>query len=177
MTVVKMRLSQESIGKAIERLQHYAHGSGQGSLDALIEKKMQVAVNAGVRVATTAFNNYIPPKAFGIKDSFRAVDTGHVTVVGRRLSRTTWVIEANGRAVSFMEFGTGFYTTETDNMKLSVPYNVYPGSWSENHGHTYEAFMASGKDPGKYIWNSRPTRAMEKASISAQKALKRMSVR
>ena len=173
--IVKMMLDRESIGRAIDKLEKYAHGKGQGSLDAIIEKKIQVAVNAAVRRATHAFNTYVPPKALGIKDTYSAIDAGQVTVTGYRLNSTTWIIEASGRTVGFMEFGTGHWTTEEDIIKNDVPYDVWPGSWSEQHKNTYKEWMDSGVDPNKYPWNSKPTRAMEKALDSARKALKRMT--
>ena len=179
MTVVKMWLDRESIGNAIKKLQHYAHGTGPGTLDALIEKRMQVAVNAAIRAATTAYNRYVPPAAFNIKDSFSAIDGGHITVTGYRLNKTTWVIEAAGRSIGFIEFGTGFYADASHPFVTgedsNVPFKVYPGSWSEENGNTYKEWMDRGADMRKYPWNSHPTRGLYRGYEAARKALLRMT--
>lgn len=69
-------------------------------------------------------------------------------------------MDATHRAIVFMEFGTGVKTESGAPYadKVSVP--VYPGSWSEEHGHTWEKWVESGQDPEQYPYNHAPRRGM-----------------
>lgn len=68
-------------------------------------------------------------------------------------------IAASGDVVCFLEFGTGELVDTGAEYAQRVPINVYPGSWSEEHGHTYQSWLNSGA-PGSYRYNTEPRRGM-----------------
>lgn len=91
--------------------------------------------------------------------------------VGRRDVNVTYIVSdggysftlhADGQQVAFVEFGAGAeagvglypYT------KSEPSDDFEPGSWSKEHGHTYQAWVAAGY-PGIYEYEQPPTRAFD----------------
>ena len=58
---------------------------------------------------------------------------GMATAMGYRTSETEGVVTAIGDAVGFAEFGAGD-TTMIPEFENPAPFDVYPGSWSEQEG-------------------------------------------
>lgn len=79
--------------------------------------------------------------------------------------------------ISFLEFGTGFYADASHKYVSMVDYDVYPGSWSENHAHTWEAWLQAGKDPAKYPYNKQPRRGVYLGMEAARKYVEDMAKR
>lgn len=79
--------------------------------------------------------------------------------------------------ISFLEFGTGFYADASHKYVSMVDYNVYPGSWSETHAKTWEAWLQAGKDPAKYPYNKQPRRGVLKGMEAAREYVNNMSKR
>ena len=86
-----------------------------------------------------------------------------VTVTAVQVDGTHWSVVANGEQVCFLEFGTGVYADSSHDFAQRVPFNVYPGSWSEEHENTYQRWLAKGNDPGEYPYNTLPIRGMLRA--------------
>lgn len=70
-------------------------------------------------------------------------------------------IVASGEKIGFLEFGAGD-TAEADEFARQVSYDVYPGSWSENHAREYvnQGFWIFG---GVIYQHVTPTHAMQRA--------------
>lgn len=70
-------------------------------------------------------------------------------------------IEASGREICFIEFGTGDRVAEdhpfADFSRLG--FWVYPGSWSIEHEKTYQDWVEKGK-PGEYKYEIIPHKGM-----------------
>ena len=66
------------------------------------------------------------------------------------------VIRAYGESIAFVEFGAGIYADDGEFIALQF----YPGSWSEQHGRTYQAWVDAGM-PGEYKWNQLPVHAFD----------------
>lgn len=89
-----------------------------------------------------------------------------VTVTTRKL-KNGYEILAQGRAVCFLEFGTGAYADQTHPFANSVPFDVYPGSWSDTYGAgTWSQYLATHPDDPKgmnYRYNHEPQRGLYEA--------------
>jgi len=79
--------------------------------------------------------------------------------------------------VTFLEFGTGYYADPTHEYADDVDFNVYPGSWSEEHANTWFKWLQAGKDPAKYPYNHEPRRGMLKGMEAARKYVESMAKR
>lgn len=66
------------------------------------------------------------------------------------------VIRAYGNSIAFVEFGAGVYADGSEFIALQF----YPGSWSEQHGRTYQEWVDAGM-PGEYRFNQEPVRAFD----------------
>lgn len=79
-------------------------------------------------------------------------------------------IIADGSDVCFIEFGTGVWADARSPLAVAAQRNlgvmVYPGSWSIDHGRTFQAWEAAGRK-GEYRFNAKPARAM----LAAYKAI------
>lgn len=63
-------------------------------------------------------------------------------------NRLGYTIEANGRAVGFLEFGAGLMTDEGHPFAENAPFDVREGSYSEDHAmqyYTYGYWWYGGK--------------------------------
>lgn len=78
------------------------------------------------------------------------------------IERTTFghKVVATGHDVGFMEFGTGIYT-EGDEFADYAPYDVSPGSWSEEHARQFSE-RGGWFYGGEYMKGTPPTRGMQK---------------
>lgn len=100
-------------------------------------------------------------------------DDGAVTVsVSKR--GNTYSITASGKAVCFLEFGTGAYADVNHPYAKRVPFEVRPGSWSETHANTWQEWIDNGGDPKKYRYNTQPRRAMYEAYKAVKKEAPRI---
>lgn len=69
---------------------------------------------------------------------------------------------AGGKGIGFIEFGAGVYAGEGSEFKDNAPFEVYPGSWSENHAQTYQEWVKNGQQ-GEYRYNRQPANAFPQA--------------
>lgn len=69
----------------------------------------------------------------------------------------------SGTTAMFAEFGTGTETDVSHEFAGDMPFEVQPGSWSENDAvggkHTWSKWNKAGK-PGKYRYDNAPKRGM-----------------
>ena len=79
--------------------------------------------------------------------------------------------------ISFLEFGTGLYADASHKYVSMVDYNVYPGSWSENHANTWYEWINAGNDPKKYPYNKQPRRGVYLGMEAARNYVKSMAQR
>lgn len=79
--------------------------------------------------------------------------------------------------VTFLEFGTGAYVDSAHEYADDVEFNVYSGSWSEEHKNTWFEWINAGKDPEKYPYNHLPRRGMLKGMEAARKYVHNMAKR
>ena len=84
---------------------------------------------------------------------------------------TGFYVNAEGSHVCFVEFGTGVYTDADHEYASKVNIGVYPGSWSEKHAQTWQAWLAAGKDPYAYPYNHRPKYGMMHAMHAMRRKL------
>ena len=149
-------LDEKDITRHIKMLEKYR----DVTLPKKIEKFMSRLATECQTTADNTYNKYVKSKLTGLP----WFDTWRVYVEVRRETDDVWVVEANGREVCFIEFGTGVYAHAQDlehhNMAENVNVLVYPGSWSETHGRTYQEWIASGREPEKYPFNLEPRPGM-----------------
>lgn len=145
MKTIVMGLDPASIDSAIKELEEFAR-----DLPSKNEEFLRRLARKGNDVAATLFQygnqNPIPGN---VKMTYYAVDDH------------TWVIEASGTQVCFLEFGTGVYADSGHKYASQMPFEVRPGSWSDEHGKTYQDWL-NNKDPnkGEYRYNGYPVRAL-----------------
>ena len=71
-------------------------------------------------------------------------------------TKNGYKILAEGRAVCFMEFGTGVYADDSNLDKYdNLTFKVEPGSWSESEegAHTWSKWIDAGNDPNAWPYN------------------------
>ena len=155
---IHMKLSPYSIEKAIKELQEYKEKrlNAQAVADRLIKALSEEAM---------------------------ARFEGKAAITPRRISDSVWEIEftASGthRLITFLEFGTGVPTLDNPDYAESLPIKVYAGSWSEEHGHTYEQWQATngyinGKYYEEYPYNLEPMRGIFYGMEAAREELSRI---
>lgn len=168
MTVVKMRLNDSSMEKAIKKLIEYRNKK----LPAKIDKIAEGAVKAFIREARARYGS----------------DAKHIVFTTSSMStqdKKVWTITVSspglytkeGEArpiVVFLEFGTGTPadTPHKGGYDANVPFDVYAGSWSEHHDHTYEAWQnlrGFADSNGEYIFNTKPVAAIYHGMQAARK--------
>lgn len=158
MKIVKMTLDSDSITKAMKELTDYAEGKGEGTLDNVIEQKMQRVVDAAVNAAIKHYKS------------------SSTVVRGYRLTDNVWVIEAVGDQVTFLEFGAGFYANHGYAAEAEdLGFVVYSGSWSEDHARQWQQWVGENRDPRKFPYNRKPRRGMHYAVLAAKSTLRRMT--
>ena len=78
-----------------------------------------------------------------------------------RLQDGGFTIRATGEAVSFIEFGTGVLAGAIRN-GIQAPYEIRPGSWSEEHGRVFSRF-GFWYYKGTRLDSTAPANAMQNA--------------
>ena len=78
------------------------------------------------------------------------------------IERTTFgnKVVATGHDVGFLEFGTGINAIDPDEFAAYAPYDVSPGSWSEEHARQYTE-KKGWFYGGEYMKGTPPTRGMQ----------------
>lgn len=77
--------------------------------------------------------------------------------------RRGYVIKVEHEALGFIEFGAGMYSGYGSVHADDMPFNVYPGSWSEEHAGRWQEWLDEGKDPVDFPYNRYPVNAIPKA--------------
>lgn len=130
-------LSVESINEAVRELREY-----QRQLQEKARRILRVVAGVGEKIARERFNSPAVDVHIEFDDDF------HCRLVA-----------SGGEIVCFLEFGTGTLVDTGEKYASAVPIKVEPGSWSKEHGHTYEDWVKGGM-VGEYRYNTEPTRAM-----------------
>ena len=158
MKLVKFSLDTASITKAMRELQNYAEGAGKGTVTGIVNEKIQRVVDAAVKAAVLHY-----------KSSSTAVR-------GYQLNSNTWIIEAVGDQVTFLEFGAGFYANHGYAAEAEdLGFVVYSGSWSDWHAGKWHEWIAANKNPRKFPFNRKPRRGMYWAVRAAKTEIRKMT--
>lgn len=141
-------LSYKSLTQLLKDIEAY-----QNQLKTKCDEFAKRLAEYGSSVAGQAFNmgglGIIPPD---------------VTMSVERMDDGKYSIVANGTTVCFLEFGTGLYAgNPSDKYAAQMPFRVEPGSWSKEHGGTWQDWLDQGKDPNAYPFNAYPVRGMLQA--------------
>lgn len=141
-------LSKKSINSAIKELREYAKEIENQKIDEFMDK-------VALKMCTI------------INNRFLAVDRGknpNVTIARYERDGHSRIIKAGGSQVAFLEFGAGAeagvgvypYT------KSEASNDFVAGSWSAEHGGTYQAWVEGGY-VGMYIHEQPPARGFDTA--------------
>lgn len=137
--VISVSLSADGIAKAIQEVKLRKKW---------IESKMdEFARRVAEKGCVIAQKNYQSPEG-KVVVSIEAIDNGYV-------------IHANGRDVCFLEFGAGVSTSTDHPYASEMPFEVRPGSWSEEHS---KQFSEKGYwfHNGKKMYGISPTKSMSR---------------
>ena len=86
-------------------------------------------------------------------------DTGHSVKVTATDTDKGFILTATGDQIGFLEFGTGQFVDSAHEFVGNAPFNVWSGSWSDDHGETWQAYLKYGAfadKNGQYIYNRYP---------------------
>lgn len=125
---IRFELSQESVGKAIAEL-----------------KASKEAVNKKTEMLASRLAELASEVAGGIYGS------GVAMTVER--GEGMFVVHASGRAVCFLEFGAGTRTDTSHEFANMMPFEVRPGSWSEQNAQQFstKGFWIFGGRKYEYV--------------------------
>ena len=100
-----------------------------------------------------------------------------VTVSVQKENDNTYALVADGDAVCFLEFGTGVYAESFHEFAQFMPFDIYPGSWSESDmgSHTWSHWVNSLKNPMEYPYNRQARRGMWEAYKTIQRESERIA--
>lgn len=139
-------LSYKSLTQLLKDIEDYQKNWLPRKVDEFASELAKVGRDEASRLYSQGGGSPIPPD---------------VTVTAVKLEDGKYAIVANGTQVCFLEFGAGVYATSSHPYSSEVPFEVYPGSYSENHGHTFEDWLNSNSpNKGEYKFNTVPTRAL-----------------
>lgn len=85
-------------------------------------------------------------------------------------------IVATGEGISFIEFGAGIEAGTTGQTPVEAPYEIRPGSWSEEHAQQFSKY-GYWYHKGKRYYSQTPTGAMQDASIEMQQNIRQIARR
>jgi hypothetical protein len=128
---VKVKGSLDDIDKMIRQVRSYKKTLAKKT-DELIKNLAEIGVKAA-------------------QDTYGSAVTVHSEKTDKG-----YTILAEGRAVCFLEFGTGVYADDSSlDHYQSVTFKVEPGSWSESEegAHTWSQWIESGKPASEYPYN------------------------
>lgn len=131
--------SKDGISKSIKRLKNYQQGFPEK-----LDKFERRLCEEGAEIVR---------KVFGENHAeIQKIDNGYALL-------------AVGKAVCFIEFGTGFYADTGGSYPMDLPtsINVYPGSWSETHAMTYQQWVDADLPEDEYPYNRTPQHGMVQA--------------
>lgn len=141
--ILNIDLSFESLTRALQEIEAY-----QKSFNERVSVFLDGLAKFGATVAQDEFGP-------DVNLTVEKIDDSHYAIV------------ANGDQVCFLEFGTGVYADSTHQYASKVPFDVSPGSWSNQPGHgghypggNYQGWLDLGLDPGDYPYNTLPIRGM-----------------
>lgn len=154
---VNAKCSPESLMQCYRKLEDYR----KKELPTKVEKTMG---DIGERFTSVASD------AFGAGVMFYSKKVGNFAY---EISATS----LTDQLITFLEFGTGLYADASHKYVSMVDYNVYPGSWSENHANTWYEWINAGNDPKKYPYNKQPRRGVYLGMEAARRYLKSMAQR
>ena len=92
-----------------------------------------------------------------------AYGNNHINFVKEKMPDGKYRVVAESEGIAFIEFGAGVYAEigRGSPYSLNVPFDVYPGSWSKEHAHTWQdEIEKGGGDPLKYRYNRMATNGM-----------------
>lgn len=78
-----------------------------------------------------------------------------------------FILTIKGQGVGFVEFGTGAYADTSHPFAGNAPFNVWSGSWSDDHERTWQAYIKYGAYAdrnGEYLYNRYPVRPLYETS-------------
>ncbi len=181
MKVIKSTLDSAQLKNAMRELQRYRDKELQEKIDNFLEKLCRKIAE----VADRYYNGQDPktglPWFDGDKSKVTADDAlnRNVNIVYHKVQDGLWMVDAMGRGVCFIEFGAGVYATVQDldheKMASNIGVYVWPGSWSDEHGKTWEKWIAGGNNPYKYIYNLKPRPGMYKGIKQAETMIREMA--
>lgn len=144
--VIQISLSADSVANAIKELQ-----ARKQAVEELTKQLAKELAEIGKEVSQELYGK-------GIKVSVKPIDNG-------------FSIDANGRAVCFLEFGAGVRTNNSHPFANEMPFEVSQGSWSRENAQQFvtQGYWIFGSRKYTYV---TPTNAMYNASkMISEKAL------
>lgn len=171
MRTIVANLTVESLNNLIKELEEYKNNF-QKEVDFILKKLCKVCERIFLEeytAGTADANDFrkahtTKRKADGTED-FHEVEMPDIRTEEYHDGDTFgYVITAEGKDVCFLEFGTGMYAGFGSEDTDGLSFEVYPGSWSETHEHTYEHWLKKkGKSPYDYPFTIYPRNAFAKA--------------
>lgn len=151
---LQFELSQSGISKAIRQLQEHEKENRQ-KLNELTKRLSEI----GARVASIEFSkvNYLGDNDVSV--TVEPVQGGYKIV-------------ASGKAVCFIEFGTGEYAGA--GYDIPAPVSISPGSWSISHAKQYVK-QGYWYYNGIQTYGDYPAKAMYKASKEIKQQLEKIA--
>ena len=150
------------------------------TMNALSPGSIKKAVDKLEKYRKTEFPKKVNDLMQGIIDQLietaqREYATSEVVFTQERIRQNVWAVTAESASgkvfVTFLEFGTGLYAYSGHPNAGKVEFDVWSGSWSEEHAKTWKKWLDSGKDPSTYPYNHLPRRGLLKGMEAARQYL------
>lgn len=114
-----------------------------------LDRALRKLANDAAKVASQTFGSAVTMSVKRVKGGFEIIASGE------------------GGTVCFLEFGTGAFVQSQHPFANEMPFDIYPGSWSDTIGAgTWSQYIASHPDDPKglnYPYNHKPRRGMYEA--------------
>lgn len=143
--VIKMTLSPTSVLEAWGKMNRYVTA---------LKRAVILANSALKEDAKKVLEAYISASYVHDVD-----DSGHSVKVTATDTDKGFILTATGDQIGFLEFGTGQFVDAAHEFVGNAPFNVWSGSWSDDHGKTWQAYLKYGAfadKNGQYIYNRYP---------------------